>query len=220
MILSHHSHRHDRGLKAFFRYLRLVPQLWSSDVGREVVRELALRPGERVIDLGAGMGSAAVLAVRSGAAVIAIDPTSYMRWVLRARSLGTLRVLDGAAEAIPLEDASADALWTVNTIHHWTDRAGACREMARVLRPKGRMLLVDEDFTDPAHPEHRAHAERRKREGLVRGAAGEAGPSGPLTDGVGLNPAVLGAPGASPAPVQQTYGPNDVFSHFPLQQRY
>lgn len=147
--------------------MRLVPQLWNSEVGREVVRELGLRPGERAADLGAGMGSAAALAARTGAWVAAIDPTNYMRWILRARSLGALRVLEGAAEAIPLPDSSVDALWAVNTMHHWTDRAAACREIARVLRPQGRLLLVDEDFTDPAHPDHRRHAERRARHGLA-----------------------------------------------------
>jgi len=75
-------------------------------------------------------------------------------------------VVDGAAESIPLADASVDALWTVNTIHHWTQRTAACAELARVVRPGGRVLLVDEDFDDPTHPEHARWQTARARHGF------------------------------------------------------
>jgi hypothetical protein len=79
------AHQHDRGVAGLLRYLRLFPHMWTSEVGSEVVRSIAPAPGERVVDLGAGMGSASVLAVRTGARVIAVDPTSYMRRILRLR---------------------------------------------------------------------------------------------------------------------------------------
>lgn len=161
-----HRHRHDRGVGAFFRYLSLLPELWRSEVGPAVVRSLAPRTGERVVDLGAGMGSASAAAAESGAEVTAVDPGWYMRGALRLRGFlgrGPAAVLDGAAESIPLEDASVDALWTVNTIHHWTDRPAACRELARVMRRGGRVLLVDEDFMDPAHPGHARHQAKARR---------------------------------------------------------
>jgi ubiquinone/menaquinone biosynthesis C-methylase UbiE len=165
---SGHGHAHDRGVSAFIRYLRLLPYMWQSAVSGEVVRSVAPHAGERVVDLGAGMGSATVVAARSGASVVAIDPTTYMRSILRLRrrwqrNRDAITVVDGAAESIPLADASVDALWTVNTIHHWTQRTAACREVARVMRPGGRVLLVDEDFDDPDHPEHkRVHAARAR----------------------------------------------------------
>jgi SAM-dependent methyltransferase len=74
-----------------------------------------------------------------------------------------IEVVDGAAESIPLEDGSVDALWTVNTIHHWTERDAASRELARVMKTGGRVLLVDEDFEDPSHPEHRRMRRARAR---------------------------------------------------------
>jgi SAM-dependent methyltransferase len=166
-----HGHPNDRGVRASLRYLRLLPRLWTSDVNREVVRLLAPAKGERVVDLGAGMGAATIEAARSGATVVAVEPMPYMRGILRMRRAwqphrSTIRVMDGAAERIPLEDASVDALWTVNTIHHWTERDIAARELARVMKPGGRVLLVDEDFDDASHPEHRRVQERRERHGL------------------------------------------------------
>jgi ubiquinone/menaquinone biosynthesis C-methylase UbiE len=162
-----HAHRHDRGLAATFRYLRLLPELWRSDVGAEVVRAVAPKPGERVVDLGAGMGAATFEAARTGATVFAVDPTPLMRGILRLRRLwlgrAAVTVLNGAAEAIPLPDATIEALWTVNTIHHWTDRPRACRELARILRPGGRVFLVDEDMDDPRHPWHERWKSRGPR---------------------------------------------------------
>jgi ubiquinone/menaquinone biosynthesis C-methylase UbiE len=89
-----------------------------------------------------------------------------MRQILGARRLGqrrrtAIRVADGAAESIPADDRSVDALWTVNTMHHWTDLDTAVHELARVLRPGGRLLLVDEDFDAPTHPAF-VHMQERK----------------------------------------------------------
>jgi SAM-dependent methyltransferase len=167
-----HAHRHDRGALAFLRYLRLLPQMWTSEVNREVVRSLAPAKGECVVDLGAGMGAATVEAARSGATVVAVDPTPYMRRILGLRRgwqrhREAIRVVDGAAESIPVADGSVDALWTVNTIHHWTQRDRACRELARVMKPGGRVLLVDEDFDDPSHPGHERSRARHARHGHV-----------------------------------------------------
>jgi SAM-dependent methyltransferase len=166
-----HGHPHDRGARAVLRYLRLLPRLWTSEVNREVVRLLAPARGERVVDLGAGAGAATIEAARSGATVVAVEPMPYMRGILRLRRAwqphrSAIRVVEGGAEHIPLEDGSVDALWTVNTIHHWTERDAASRELARVMKPGGRVLLLDEDFDDASHPEHRRVHEGRQRHRL------------------------------------------------------
>lgn len=165
-----HGHHHDRGTRGFLRYLRLLPRMWTSAVNREVVRSLAPARGECVVDLGAGMGAATVDAARSGATVVAVDPMPYMRRILRLRRgwqrhRSKIRVVEGAAESIPLGDRSVDALWTVNTIHHWTDRDRASQELARVMKEGGRVLLVDEDLEHPGHPEHRRVRVSRERHG-------------------------------------------------------
>lgn len=162
-----HGHAHDQGLSGLLRYLRLLPKMWRSVVSDAVVHELAPVPGERVVDLGAGMGAATMVAARSGATVLAVDPTPYMRQILALRRLWQgardhIVVVSGAAESMPVEDSSIDALWTVNTLHHWTDRQAAARELFRVMRPGGRVILVDENFTDPAHPFYAEHQSRNK----------------------------------------------------------
>lgn len=152
------GHQHDQGVLGALRYLRLLPRLWRSEVNDAVVAEIAPRPGERVVDIGAGMGAGAVAAAASGATVVAVEPTPFMRGLLRSRlRVGRRRgveVATGVAEHLPLPDGSVDAVWAVNTLHHWSDLERGVTEIARVLAPGGRVLLVDEDFSDPAHPEH------------------------------------------------------------------
>ena len=154
----HHGHDNDQGLKGMLRYLRWAPRMWRSPVNAAVVDAVAPQRGERVLDVGAGMGPAVVRAAKSGARVVAVEPTPFMRRVLSARRLGQrarsrIQVVDGTAEHLTVDDDSVDAIWAVNTMHHWVDVDAGVNEIVRALRPGGRFVLIDEDFNDPAHPE-------------------------------------------------------------------
>nr|WP_206439338.1 class I SAM-dependent methyltransferase [Streptomyces scabichelini] len=92
-------------------------------------------PGPRVLDLGAGTGKLTATLVALGADVIAVEPDPAMLTELR-RSLPGVRALWGSAEAIPLPDASVDAVLAGNAMH-WFDMAVAGPEIARVLAPGG-----------------------------------------------------------------------------------
>ena len=92
-------------------------------------------PGPRVLDLGAGTGKLTGALVALGADVSAVEPDPAMRDELR-RALPAVRVLPGSAEAIPLPDASVDAVLAGNALH-WFDMALAGPEIARVLAPGG-----------------------------------------------------------------------------------
>src|SRR4026208_1262567 len=82
-----HGQDQDRGVRGFLRYMGMLPKMWRSPLSREVVREIAPQPGERVVDIGAGMGPAPVLAAKAGASVVAVDPTPYMRRIVGTRRL-------------------------------------------------------------------------------------------------------------------------------------
>ncbi|MFB7663673.1 class I SAM-dependent methyltransferase [Kitasatospora sp. NPDC056138] len=92
-------------------------------------------PGPRVLDLGAGTGKLTATLVALGADVIVVEPDPAMLTELR-RSLPAVRALPGSAEAIPLPDASVDAVLAGNAMH-WFDMAVAGPEIARVLAPGG-----------------------------------------------------------------------------------
>lgn len=90
-------------------------------------------PGsERVIDLAAGTGALTERLVERVPFVTAVEPDPGMRAVL-SRSAPAAVVVEGTAEAIPLPDAEADALF-VSSAWHWFDLDRAVPEIARVLR--------------------------------------------------------------------------------------
>lgn len=133
--------------------------MWRSVVNDAVLALADPVVGERGLDIGAGIGAGALPAAARGARVIAVEPTPYMRRALgvRCRLSGhgdRIEIVDGSAERLPVDDASIDVAWAVNTMHHWLDPEVAASEIARVLRPGGRVVLVDEDFADPAHPDY------------------------------------------------------------------
>ncbi|MEU4399877.1 class I SAM-dependent methyltransferase [Micromonospora orduensis] len=92
-------------------------------------------PGPRVLDLGAGTGKLSATLVGLGAEVVAVEPDPAMLAELR-RALPAVRALPGSAEALPLPDASVDAVLAGNAMH-WFDMAVAGPEIARVLAPGG-----------------------------------------------------------------------------------
>ena len=94
----------------------------------------------RVLDLGAGTGKLTEVLVRLGLDVVAVEPLAGMRAQL-SENLPAVQVLDGTGEQIPLPDASVDAVLCAQA-WHWVDPDRAAPEVARVLRPGGRLALL------------------------------------------------------------------------------
>ncbi|ORA49673.1 SAM-dependent methyltransferase [Mycolicibacterium celeriflavum] len=93
-----------------------------------------------VLDLGAGTGKLTTRLVERGLDVVAVDPIPEMLELL-SNSLPDTPALLGTAEEIPLPDDSVDAV-LVAQAWHWFDLDRAVKEVARVLRPGGRLGLV------------------------------------------------------------------------------
>jgi SAM-dependent methyltransferase len=104
---------------------------------------LALPPGARIADVGAGTGklTRALIAAPEGFDVVAVEPLAGMREALRAALGAGVEVLAGAAEALPLAAASVDAV-ACGDAFHWFDGARAVPELARVIRPGGGLALL------------------------------------------------------------------------------
>src|SRR5579875_999780 len=97
-----------------------------------------------VLDLGAGTGKLTEALLAAGHRVVAVEPLAQMREILAARAPAA-RVLGGAAEALPLADASVDAV-AVGAAFHWFERDAALAEIARVLRAPGVLGLLGNAF--------------------------------------------------------------------------
>lgn len=129
---------------------------------RKAIRSLALTGRERVLDLCTGTGDLAI-AARSAqppaARVIGVDFAGAMLRVgqekLRRRNLtGTVALVRGDATRIPIGDRSVDAITIAFGIRNVEDTLAACVEMHRVLKPAGRVAILE--FAIPTAPAVRA----------------------------------------------------------------
>jgi SAM-dependent methyltransferase len=110
----------------------------------------ALRPGERVLDLGSGAGFDALQAaemVGSTGAVIGVDMTPAMiekaRDNARLLELNNVAFRQGFLEDLPVDDASIDVIISNGVINLCPDKSAALAEAYRVLEPGGRMQISD-----------------------------------------------------------------------------
>jgi ubiquinone/menaquinone biosynthesis C-methylase UbiE len=119
-------------------------RLWFGPVHRALVRELRPGPGQRVLDVGAGTGALAERVSATGASVICVEPDADSLAAARRRLAGRdTEFVAAAAEAIPLPSASADGAVVSMSAHHWQDRDQGFREVARILRPGGRVVIAE-----------------------------------------------------------------------------
>jgi len=114
-----------------------------------VLDALDVQAHHDVIDIGAGPGYFALpLARRTRGKVFAVDLSPEMLQMLseRARESGvSIEAHQAPAERLPLEDASVDRALMAFVLHEVPDRQAAVREVRRVLREKGRFLLLEWD---------------------------------------------------------------------------
>jgi len=136
-------------------YFNEVAQNWDtmrSGFFPEAVRDQALaaaavEPGALAADIGAGSGFITEALLKTGARVVAVDPSPAMLDVMRGKFEGqAIRLeLGGADDRLPLEDASVDYVFGNMVLHHVENPPQAIREMVRLLRPGGKLVITDLD---------------------------------------------------------------------------
>jgi SAM-dependent methyltransferase len=129
-------------------YLREIDRRFAPVV-EQVIARARLAPRERVLDLGTGTGAVAERAaelVGPEGLVVGVDISSDMlrmaRQRLTARGLTQASLREGRTEAAPAENEAFDVVLASLSLMYVIDRAAAARELARVLRPQGRLVAA------------------------------------------------------------------------------
>lgn len=131
---------YDDNTAAAYKAVREVPRDGLTEWREAFRRHVEPAAGKTVVDIGAGIGTFST-AFRDwfGVNVVAVEPSASMR--ARIPAADGIRVLDGDAAALPLDDDSADAAWLSLVLHHIPDLEAAAREIRRVLRPGAPVLI-------------------------------------------------------------------------------
>ena len=112
---------------------------------RATLSRLPMRPDDRVLDVGCGTGEllSRIAAKYPAASLAGIDPVPAMLEVARKKLSDQVDLRVGWANELPWPEASFDVVVSCNMFHYVTHPVAAIREMQRVLRPGGQIVITD-----------------------------------------------------------------------------
>jgi ubiquinone/menaquinone biosynthesis C-methylase UbiE len=131
---------------------------WEYDIGREIFLEhfgAAVLQGARLLDVGCGLGGKTVWYAEAGAReVVAVDLAwkhvqQSARFAAARGQADRIRLARADAMRLPFADATFDVVTANDSMEHFADPAGALRELARVVRPGGRLCLYFTPYRSP-----------------------------------------------------------------------
>lgn len=154
--MTTHSH-HDNVEKQFGSqanaYLTSAVHATGRDLQR-LAQRLSAFPLAHVLDMGCGAGHASFIAAQAVQRVVAYDLSSQMLEVVAQaaseKGLSNISTRQGYAEKLPFDDHAFDVVISRYSAHHWHDVGMALREVYRVLKPGGRLIMMD--VMSPGHP--------------------------------------------------------------------
>lgn len=136
---------------------RLMARIWVNEtaaVNDVAIELLAPAPGERVCEIGFGPGRTVQRLAAAGAEVVGVEVSSAMVATARHRNAsavtaGRVKLVQGNGTTVPAADNSLDGAVGVHTVYFWPDPAATLTDLARTLRPGGRLVLA---FRAGEHP--------------------------------------------------------------------
>jgi arsenite methyltransferase len=139
------------------------------------VELLELSSDHRALDIGFGGGIALAKLAERSESVAGVDRSRAAVRAARERfareiETGRIQIEEASVEALPFEDASFDRILTVHTIYFWPDPEDGLREILRVLRPNGQLVLTTDTKGPPSAVARHgfAHYDQEQQAELLR----------------------------------------------------
>jgi demethylmenaquinone methyltransferase/2-methoxy-6-polyprenyl-1,4-benzoquinol methylase len=155
----------DKGrARLFYKYLsriydRINPFVWNEAMREEAIEWVDVGPDDRVLDVGCGTGFATEGLLERTDALYGLDQSVHQleqAWAKLGKHDPVAFSL-GDAERLPFADDEFDVVWSSGSIEYWPEPVATLRELRRVGRPGGRVLVVGPDA--PRNPLFRALAD-------------------------------------------------------------
>ena len=135
----------DRIAPSYDRMNRIITLGFDQRWRRSLIDALGVDPSDTVLDLACGTGDFAVMARERGARVIGLDFAGAMLTAARGRCPGSVALVRGDALRLPLADASVTVAVSGFALRNFVAIPPVLKELARVLRPGGRVGLLEVD---------------------------------------------------------------------------
>lgn len=137
-------HKHGRFFDVWSSfYRRTLFGLELRRIQRLALERLRLVPGQLVLDLGCGPADGASRINAAGAVGVGLDYSQGMLETAAQAPGCAGKLARGDAGRLPFRDGAFDKVVCTNSFHHYPDHRAALKEMRRVLKPGGRLVLVD-----------------------------------------------------------------------------
>jgi ubiquinone/menaquinone biosynthesis C-methylase UbiE len=138
--------------RLFYKYLskvydRINPFVWNGAMRDEAIEMLDLEPDDDVLDVGCGTGFATTGLLDHLNAVHGLDQSEHQLEKATEKFADDDRVTlyRGDAERLPFRDDTFDVVWSSGSIEYWPNPVATLRDMRRVARPGGQVLVVGPD---------------------------------------------------------------------------
>jgi demethylmenaquinone methyltransferase/2-methoxy-6-polyprenyl-1,4-benzoquinol methylase len=138
--------------RTFYKYLskvydRISPFIWNEEMRDEAIELLDIGPEDHVLDIGCGTGFATEGLLSKTEHVYGLDQSADQLEKAYAKfgTRGPVRFHRGDAERLPFADDSFDVVWSSGSIEYWPNPVDALRELRRVTKPGGQVLVVGPD---------------------------------------------------------------------------
>ncbi len=139
--------------RLFYKYLsrvydRVNPFIWNEEMRDEAISFLDIQPDDMVIDVGCGTGFATEGLVQHVETVYGLDqsPHQLQRAYEKFGRRGAVRFVLADAERIPYADDTFDIVWSSGSIEYWPNPVETLRELKRIGKPGGSVLVVGPDY--------------------------------------------------------------------------
>jgi len=137
--------------------MRNTKRLRYDETLSEVAQKALAKEGDFVLDIGTGTGNLAIEFLKRGCQVVGLDPSGKMLEIAERKAIEwegrfQIQLCENPLLEIPFPDQTFDIVASTYTIHHITDDAKrlSIKEMKRVLKPNGRIIIGDVMFKNAA----------------------------------------------------------------------